>query len=57
MQKVEVLKAVKACSREIMSSHNESESVTECEKNFDYAKIEKIKKGFNEIGDIFLSQK
>ena len=40
-----------------MSSHNESESVTECEKSFDYAKIEKIKKSFNEIGDIFFKSK
>ena len=35
----------------LLSSLNESESVKETEKNFDDARIEKIKKGFNELRD------
>ena len=36
---------------------NESESVKESEKNFDGAWIEKIKKDFNKLRDLSLSQK
>ena len=36
---------------------NESESVTECEKNFDDARIEKIKKDFSELKDRFFKSK
>ena len=35
----------------LLSSLNESESVKETEKNFDDARIEKIKKDFNELRD------
>ena len=37
----------------LLSAPNESESVKESEKNFDGAKIEKIKKGFNDLRDRF----
>ena len=39
----------------LLSFLNESESVKECEKDFDDAQIEKNKKDFNELRD-FLSQ-
>ena len=45
-------------SEEILVNYiNESESVKESEKNFDGARIEKIKKDFNKLRDLFLSQK
>ena len=40
----------------ILSYLNESESVKECEKNFDHTRIKGIKKDFNELRDR-LSQK
>ena len=46
------IKGYKSMSEErLLSSLNESESVKETEKNFDDARIEKIKKGFNELRD------
>ena len=45
-------------SEEILVNYiNESESVKESEKNFDGTRIEKIKKDFNKLRDLFLSQK
>ena len=41
----------------LLSSLNKSESVKESEKNFDGARIEKIKKDFNKLRDLSLSQK
>ena len=41
----------------LLSSLKESESVKESEKNFDNARIEKIKKGFNELRDSFKSKR
>ena len=44
------IKGYKSMSEErLLSSLNESESVKETEKNFDDARIEKIKKDFNEL--------
>ena len=37
----------------LLSSTDESESVEERENNFDDARIEKIKKDFNKLRDIF----
>ena len=37
----------------LLSAPNESESVKESEKNFDGAKIEKIKKDFSDLRDRF----
>ena len=46
------IKGYKNMSEErLLSSLNESESVKETEKNFDDARIEKIKKDFNELRD------
>ena len=46
------IKGYKSMSEErLLSSLNESESVKETEKNFDDARIEKIKKDFNELRD------
>ena len=46
------IKVYKSMSEErLLSSLNESESVKETEKNFDDARIEKIKKDFNELRD------
>ena len=46
------IKGYKSMSEErLLSSLNESESVKENEKNFDDARIEKIKKDFNELRD------
>ena len=51
------IKDYKSMSEErLLSSLTESESVKESEKNFDDARIEKIKKDFNKLRDI-LSQK
>ena len=45
-------------SEEILVNYiNESESAKESEKNFDGARIEKIKKDFNKLRDLSLSQK
>ena len=46
------IKGYKSMSEErLISSINESEPVKEKERNFDGAKIEKIKKDFNELRD------
>ena len=48
------IKGYKSMSEErLLSSADESESVEEREKNFDDARIEKIKKDFNKLRDIF----
>ena len=48
------IKGYKSISEErLLSSTDESESVEEREKNFDDARIEKIKKDFNKLRDIF----
>ena len=50
MQKWEILEAIESISKEkLISSINESKPVKE--KNFDDARIKKIKKGFNELRD------
>ena len=50
--KIRDMKGYKSMSREkLLSSLNESELVNESEKNFDDARIEKIKKDFNELRD------
>ena len=50
--KIRGIKGYKSMSEErLTSSINESERVKESEKNFDYAKIEKIKKDFNKLKD------
>ena len=50
------IKGYKSMSEErLVSFINQSESVKEIEKNFDGARIERIKKDFNKLGD-FLSQ-
>ena len=55
--KIRGIKGYKSMSEErLLSVLNESESVKESEKNFDDARIEKIKKDFNKLRDI-LSQK
>ena len=41
----------------LLSSLKELESVKESEKNFDNARIEKIKKGFIELRDSFKSKR
>ena len=41
----------------ILSYLNESESVKECEKNFDHTRIKRIKKDFNELRDRFFKSK
>ena len=52
------IKGYKSMSKERLSSAlNESESVTESEKKFDGAKIEKIKKYFNKLWDRFSRSK
>ena len=45
LQKLEVLllKAIKTCLRRLLSSLNKSESVKESQKNFDGARIERLK--------------
>ena len=46
------IKGYKSMSKErLLSFLNESELVKESEKNFDNARIEKIKKDFNELRD------
>ena len=53
--KMRGIKAYKSMSEErLVSFINQSESVKEIEKNFDGARIERIKKDFNKLGD-FLS--
>ena len=50
LQKWEILEAIESISKEkLISSINESKPVKE--KNFDDARIKKIKKGFNELRD------
>ena len=50
--KIRGSKGYKSMSEErLTGSINESERVKESEKNFDYAKIEKIKKKFNKLKD------
>ena len=50
MQKWEILEAIESISKEkLISSINESKPVKE--KNFDDARIKKIKKDFNELRD------
>ena len=50
--KIRDMKGYKSMSREkLLSSLNESELVNESEKNFDDARIEKIKKDSNELRD------
>ena len=50
--KMRGIKGYKSMSEErLISSINESEPVKEKERNFDGAKIEKIKKDFNELRD------
>ena len=43
--------------KRLLSSLNGSKSVKECEENFVYAKIEKIKNDFNELRDRFFKSK
>ena len=51
MQKWEILEAIESISKEkLISSINESKPVKE--KNFDDARIKKIKKDFNELRDL-----
>ena len=50
--KSRVIKGYKSMSEErLLSSLNKWESVKESERNFDYARIEKMKKYFNELRD------
>ena len=50
--KIRGIKGYKSMSEErLISSINESEPVKESEKNFDKARIEKIKKHFNKLKD------
>ena len=50
--KSRVIKGYKSMSEErLLSSLNKWESVKESERNFDYARIEKVKKYFNELRD------
>ena len=50
LQKWEILEAIESISKEkLISSINESKPVKE--KNFDDARIKKMKKGFNELRD------
>ena len=50
--KIRDIKGYKSMSEErLLSVLNESESVKESEKNFDDARIEKIKKDFNKLRD------
>ena len=52
------IKGYKSMSEErLLSSLNESESVEESEKNFNDARIEKIKKDFNELRNRFFKSK
>ena len=51
------IKGYKSMSEERLSSLNESESAKESEKNFDGARIEKIKKDFNELRGRFSKPK
>ena len=51
LQKWEILEAIESISKEkLISSINESKPVKE--KNFDDARIKKIKKDFNELRDL-----
>ena len=51
-EKMREIKGYKSMSEErLISSIKESEPVKESEKNFDDARIEKIKKYFNELRD------
>ena len=59
LQKLEVLllKAIKTCLRRLLSSLNKSESVKESQKNFDGARIERLKEILLNWDIDFVSQK
>ena len=59
LQKLEVLllQAIKTCLRRLLSSLNKSESVKESQKNFDGARIERLKEILINWDIDFVSQK
>ena len=59
LQKLEVLllKAIKTCLRRLLSSLNKSKSVKESQKNFDGARIERLKEILINWDIDFVSQK